>query len=143
MASGRPLGVTIFGSLNRLFFGALGLLMWLFGFFQTMSPEGRQEILAKTPGLSGSLLDLFLVYAIVQSALTMVAGHWVLKGQERGRLGTLVLAVCTIVGLLAWNLSQLTSSQTLGSLLYHVAVLWYFTQPHVKAWFRQTEVRPL
>ena len=140
MGSGRPLGVTVSGSLNR-FFGALWLLGTLALMFFAMSPDNRQSVSEGT-GVPPERLDLVLLWWVFMSAARMMSGHWALKGQQRGRLGMIGVESLGLVNILIYPYPN-NLPVTLAMVAYNAFVIWYFMWPGVRAWFGQSVVRPL
>ncbi len=133
----RPLGVTLFGSLNRLFFGFLGVLMSIGGMVFLATRE--QEMLHSAGVQSPLMLRIVLGWMLLVSSLLMTSGHWVLKLEERGRSTTVAVAVLMLFGQVLQNLthpSRLLSLSAIGVAAYPVILIWYFTQPHIKEQFK-------
>lgn len=145
----RPTGVTVLSILYFIFAGLLciGAIMFFVGgaFIGAMigsaaTAHGAGAAGAGFGALIGGFVGFFLLIGAVLHILCG-AGLWKLK--EWGRMLTIVL--CAIGGVLAFfNIMHSPVTMVFGTIRIGISVLiiWYLSQPHVKAAFAQVQLPP-
>lgn len=129
----RSVGITILGSLNRIFFGFIGLLMWLFGFFMSFNEEWAKAL----PGFrSIIMLRIYFIYVIIVSAALMITGHGILKLKEKARINTVYLGIFMLIGNVLFSINYINSFGFLMGLIYPCLLIYFFTRPKVKEQFK-------
>lgn len=128
----RPIGVTILGSLNRILFGFISLLMWSFGFLMSFNDQW----LKKLPQFrSPIMLRIFLLYGIIISTGLMITGDGILKLKEKARINTIYVGIFMLIFNFLFNLNYIFLFNFWVGLIYPCLLIYFFTRPKVKKQF--------